>query len=38
MVIAYKQEFWATVMDSVTISADADPFKPVKLYKPKLGE
>ena len=38
MVIAYKQEFWATVMDSVTISADADPFKPVKFSKPKIGD
>ena len=38
VVIAYKQEFWATVMDSVTISADADPFKPVKFSKPKIGD
>ena len=38
VVIAYKQEYWATVMDSVTISADADPFKPVKFSKPKIGD
>jgi len=25
-------------MDSVTISADADPFKPVKFSKPKIGD
>ena len=38
VVIAYKQEYWATVMDSVTISADTDPFKPVKFSKPKIGD